>query len=63
MSDENDIKNQECGVICNILIPGDRKRELLEQLNLCGINEKLIYPGLDGVGRFIKQKYSDKRLK
>lgn len=63
MSDENDIKNQECGVICNILIPGDRKRELLEQLNLCGINEKLIYPGLDGVGRFIKQKYSDKGLK
>lgn len=63
MSDENDIKNQEYGVICNILIPGDRKRELLEQLNLCGINEKLIYPGLDGVGRFIKQKYSDKRLK
>ena len=63
MSDENNIKNQEHGVICNILIPGDKKRELLEQLNLCGINEKLIYPGLDGVGRFIKQKYSDKRLK
>lgn len=63
MSDKNDIKNQEYGVICNILIPGDRKRALLEQLSLCGINEKFIYPGLDGVGRFIRQKYLDKRLK
>lgn len=63
MSDTDDIKNREYGVICNILVPGKRKCELLDQLNLCGINEKMIYPGLDGVGRFIKQKYSNKKLR
>ena len=58
MSNENNPKNKESGIICHILIPGNKKTEIIEQLNLCGINEKFIYPGLDGVGRFIKKKYS-----
>lgn len=60
MSDMDQVENKDTGVIGNILIPGDRKRDIVEQLNLCGINEKFIYPGLDGVGRYIKQKYSSR---
>lgn len=56
------VTNKETGVIGNILIPGNRKRALIDQLNLCGINEKLIYPGLDGVGRYIREKYSSRPL-
>lgn len=58
MSNENNPNNKEIGIIYYILIPGNKKAEILKQLNLFGINEKFIYPGLDGVGRFIKKKYS-----
>ena len=58
MLDENDITNQSTGVIANIIIPGGKKQDLLRQLDLCGINEKFIYPGLDGIGKFVKRKYS-----
>ncbi|WP_455958613.1 hypothetical protein [Anaerotignum lactatifermentans] len=58
MSNEVDPENKETGIIAHILIPGNKKAEIIEQLNLCGVNEKFIYPGLDGVGRFIKKKYS-----
>ena len=54
------ITNQECGIICSINIPVNCKRELINQLNLCGINEKFIYPGMDGIGRYINKKYSSR---
>lgn len=60
MSTSDSIENAATGVIGSILIPGDKKQNIMKQLNLCGINEKFIYPGLDGVGRYIKQKYSSK---
>lgn len=60
MTDKDQVENKDTGVICNILIPNSKKHEILEQLNLCGVNEKFIYPGLDGVGRYIKKKYSSK---
>ena len=60
MTDKDQVENKDTGVIGNILIPSNKKHEILEQLNLCGINEKFIYPGLDGVGRYIKKKYSSK---
>lgn len=60
MSDADQVENKETGVICDILIPGNMKRDLIAQLDLYGINEKMIYPGLDGVGRYIRQKYSYK---
>lgn len=58
MLNENEPKNKETGIISYISIPGNKKTEIIEQLNFCSINEKFIYPGLDGVGRFIKKKYS-----
>ena len=57
---DEDVTNQTYGLICDICIPASRKRELLKQLNLCGINEKFIYPGIDGIGRYINQKYSSR---
>lgn len=54
------VTNQEFGIICSIDIPANCKCELINQLNLCGINEKFIYPGMDGIGRYIKQKYSSR---
>lgn len=50
-------ENQTRGVICQIIIPKNKKEYILQQLDLLGINEKLIFPGLDGIGRYINQKY------
>lgn len=46
------------GILCAIKIKPDKKAELLRQLDMLGINEKFIYPGLDGVGKSIALKYS-----
>ncbi len=50
------------GIICNVEIPANRKETILQQLNLVGINNKFIYPGIDGVGKYIKTKYSSTNL-
>lgn len=52
------IGNAQAGLICSVLIPAAFKEKLLHDLNMCGVNEKFIYPGLDGVGRYINKKYS-----
>ena len=51
------IENAENGVICAVSVPAASKRELLNALDLCGINEKFIYPGLDGIGKYINKKW------
>ncbi len=33
------------------------KQSLLRELNFCGISEKTLFPGLDGIGRYIEMKY------
>lgn len=58
--DEKPEKPQN-GVIAPIIIPSDAKRQILSQLDKLGINEKFIYPGLDGVGKYIKSRYSYKQ--
>lgn len=50
--------NVDHGIICYVEIPANRKETILQQLNLVGINNKFIYPGIDGVGKYIKTKYS-----
>ena len=54
--------NPQHGLICHIDVPASSKKQILAQLNELGINEKFIYPGLDGVGKYIKEKYSYKKL-
>jgi len=58
MSLEKAVENQETGILYPIIIPADAKVNLLKQLDLCGVNEKYIYPGIDGIGRYIRNKYS-----
>ncbi|MBN1777810.1 MAG: FRG domain-containing protein, partial [Clostridiales bacterium] len=38
-------------------IPVDRKQPILRELDTCGINERTLFPGLDGIGRYIEMKY------
>ena len=54
--DEN-VQNGACGIIGKIQIKHEDKEKILRQLALCGINEKYIYPGIDGIGRYINKKY------
>lgn len=58
MTDDINVNNSATGIICPIIVPNTRKLELLAQLDMCGINEKYIYPGLDGIGKYIRKKYS-----
>ena len=60
MTTDDNVTNKEDDSLCYIKIPADCKEKLLNQLNLCGINQKFVYPGLDGVGRYISTKYSGK---
>ena len=60
MTIENKVENEGDGILCYIKIPSKYKEKILSQLNLCGVNQKFVYPGLDGVGRFINAKYSGK---
>lgn len=49
------------GMMAVITIPAETKGALLKQLDHCGINEKFIYPGIEGIGRYIRKKYSSKQ--
>lgn len=60
---EQEASNADHGIICKILIPANKKEGILQQLNLLGISEKFIYPGMDGVGKFINEKYSSERIR
>lgn len=35
----------------------DRKQPLLHELDTVGINERTLFPGLDGIGRYVERKY------
>lgn len=44
--------------LCALEIDSKVKSEILKQLNMLGINEKFIYPGLEGIGKTLAKKYS-----
>jgi len=46
-------------ILGKITIPAIAKEIILDQLDTCGINEKYVYPGLDGIGKYIRKKYSN----
>lgn len=54
--DEN-YDSTEKGFLIEFFINSDRKSILLKELDVCGINEKSIFPGLDGIGKYIQTKY------
>jgi hypothetical protein len=41
-----------------IVIPTDLKREVRDKLDQANINERVLFPGLDGLGRWLRRHYS-----
>lgn len=44
--------------IYKVRVPSTYKPKIIKQLNLCGVNEKRLFPGLDGVGKYISNYYN-----
>jgi hypothetical protein len=49
---------QDSRIIC-VVIAADYRRSLRKQLNLLGVNESVIYPGLDGLSKHLKWMKTD----
>jgi len=57
--DDNEvITSDSTGFLCALEIDPGAKSKILKQLDLLGINEKFIYPCLEGIGKTIAKKYS-----
>lgn len=56
--DKEAIKPDSSGFLCALKINPKEKSGILKQLDMLGINEKFIYPGLEGIGKTIAKKYS-----
>lgn len=50
------------GELNKVLIPSDSKLELRIELNKLGINHRTIYPGIEGVAKWVKTHLSDYRV-
>ncbi len=50
-------ERQESAMLFEFFIPHHVKQALLRELDLVGVNEKSLFPGLDGIGRYVEQKY------
>ena len=48
---------QTTNMLFRFLIHGDRKQRLIRELDMIGINESSLFPGLDGIGRHIERQY------
>lgn len=59
---DDEPQNRKSGIVCYIEIPKSSKKQILTQLSELGVNEKFIFPGLDGVGKYIRKKYSAKKI-
>ena len=43
--------------LCCVYIKPERKWRLLKQLEMLGITDRTVFPGLDGIGRYLNRKY------
>lgn len=48
---------EEKRFIFKIIVPSSYKQPFLRELDNVGINEKTLFPGLDGLGRYLEWKY------
>lgn len=44
-------------ILFSFTIPAGSKQHLLRELDTVGINEKTLFPGLDGIGRYVERKF------
>jgi len=49
--------SQENQIAYKFLISNCSKQQILRELDHCGINEKTLFPCVDGIGRYIEMKY------
>lgn len=54
---DGEIANETKGFINKVEIRAEHKKNIIKELSLCGVNEKFIYPGLDGIGKYVRSKY------
>lgn len=45
-------------ILSHVIIDGNKKKNIIDELAILGINENTVYPGLDGLGKSIKNKFS-----
>ena len=50
-------ENLKSAILFKITIPANCKQKLLRELDLAGISEKTLFPGLDGIGRYIERRF------
>ena len=50
-------QHEKEALLFSFLIHADRKQPLLRELDMVGINERTLFPGLDGIGRYVEMKY------
>ena len=50
-------QHEQEALLFSFLIYADRKQPLLRELDMVGINEKTLFPGLDGIGRYVERKF------
>jgi len=46
------------GIARKIIIPASLKWEVRDKLDQANINERVLFPGLDGLSRWLKRHYS-----
>lgn len=51
-------QNQFGEFALKLIIPKENKKKILEELDLLGINEKNLFPGLDSIGKYVNFLYS-----
>ena len=49
--------HETTALLFRFMIYADRKQPILHELDTVGINEKALFPGLDGIGRYIERQY------
>jgi hypothetical protein len=47
----------DCKVLFKVKIDKFKKQSILRELDMLGVNEKTLFPGLDGLGRYIERRY------
>lgn len=57
-ADNEMITTDSSGFLCALEINPKAKSDILKQLDMLGISEKFIYPGLESIGKTISNKYS-----
>lgn len=50
-------EEQETAILFKFTVRSHNKQKLFRELGMAGVNEKALFPGLDGIGRYVERKY------